>query len=143
LGAELLLETLPPWLDGRLEALPQDDAQATYTRPISKEEAVIDWALPATDIWHRVRAHNPRPVARTWWEGVQLNILRGRPLAEWKGQGKPGHVVQTALGVAVVTGQGALLLEEIQLAGKRSMGADDFVRGQRGFIGSELGRPQA
>jgi methionyl-tRNA formyltransferase len=139
LGAELLLQTLPPWLAGRLEPRPQDDAQATYTRPISKEEAVIDWALPAREIWHRVRAYNPRPGARTWWEGHQLNVLRGRPLAEWKGQGRPGRVVQTSSGVAVVTGQGALLLEEIQLAGKRSMGAEDFVRGQRQFIGSVLG----
>jgi methionyl-tRNA formyltransferase len=140
LGAELLLETLAPWLDGRIEAQPQDDAQATYTRPISKEDAVIDWALPAIEIWHRVRAYNPRPGARTWWEGVQLNVLRGRPLAEWKGQGGPGRVVQTTSGVAVVTGQGALLLEEIQLAGRRTMGAEDFVRGQRQFVGSELGQ---
>jgi methionyl-tRNA formyltransferase len=142
LGAELLLETLPPWLDGRLEARPQEDAQATYTKPISKEDAVIDWALPATEIWHRVRAYNPRPGARTWWQGVQLNVLRGRPLGDWKGEGRPGRVVQTKPGVAVVTGQGALLLEEIQLAGKRSMGVEDFIRGQRQFVGSELGQPR-
>jgi methionyl-tRNA formyltransferase len=49
-------------------------------------------------------------------------------------------VVQTTSGVAVVTGQGAFLLEEIQLAGKRTMGVEDFVRGQRQFIGSELGQ---
>lgn len=140
LGAELLLDTLAPWLDGRIEARPQDAAQATYTKPVSKEDAVIDWALPAMEIWHRVRAYNPRPGARTWWEGDQLSVLRGRALAEWKGQGGPGRVVQTTSGVAVVTGQGALLLEEIQLAGKRTMGADDFVRGQRQFVGSELGQ---
>lgn len=140
LGAELLLETLAPWLDGGIEARPQDDAQATYTRPISKEDAVIDWALPAIEIWHRVRAYNPRPGARTWWEGDQLNVLRGRALAEWQGQGGPGRVVQTTSGVAVVTGEGALLLEEIQLAGKRTMGVEDFARGQRQFIGSELGQ---
>ncbi|MGB9299542.1 MAG: methionyl-tRNA formyltransferase [Anaerolineae bacterium] len=140
LGAELLLETLAPWLDGRIEARPQDDAQATYTKPVSKEDAVIYWAQPAIEIWHRVRAYSPRPGARTWWEGDQLNVLRGRALAEWKGQGGPGRVVQTTSGVAVVTGQGAFLLEEIQLAGKRTMGVEDFVRGQRQFIGSELGQ---
>jgi methionyl-tRNA formyltransferase len=140
LGAELLLETLAPWLDGRIGARPQDDAQATYTKPVSKEDAVIYWAQPAIEIWHRVRAYSPRPGARTWWEGDQLNVLRGRALAEWKGQGGPGRVVQTTSGVAVVTGQGAFLLEEIQLAGKRTMGVEDFVRGQRQFIGSELGQ---
>jgi methionyl-tRNA formyltransferase len=140
LGAELLLDTLAPWLDGRIEARPQDGAQATYTKPVSKEDAVIDWALPAMEIWHRVRAYNPRPGARTWWEGDQLNVLRGRALAEWKGQGGPGRVVQTTSGVAVVTGEGALLLEDIQLAGKRTMGIEDFVRGQRQFVGAELGQ---
>jgi len=140
LGAELLLDTLALWLDGSIEARRQDDAQATYTKPVSKEDAVIDWALPAMEIWHRIRAYNPRPGARTWWDGDQLNVLRGRPLAEWKGQGGLGRVVQTTSGVAVVTGQGALLLDEIQLAGKRTMGAEDFVRGQRQFIGSKLGQ---
>jgi methionyl-tRNA formyltransferase len=144
LGAELLMETLTPWLEGRLEARPQDDAQATYTKSMSKDDAVIDWSLPAIEIWYRVRAYNPRPGARTFWEGVQLNVLRGRPLAEWKGQARPGRVMQTDSGVAVVAGQGALLLEEIQLAGKRTMSAEDFVRGQRQFVGSELGqRPKA
>jgi len=140
LGAELLTDVLPAWLEGRIEAQAQDDAQATYTKPISKGDGVIDWSLPAVDIWHRVRAYNPRPGARTRWKGDQLKVMRARPLPDWKGEAKAAGVVQLDSGVAVATGEGALLLEEIQLAGKRAILAEDFVRGQRDFVGSELGQ---
>jgi methionyl-tRNA formyltransferase len=139
IGAELLVETLPAWLEGRIEAQLQDDDRATYTKPLTKDDAVIDWSLPAIDIWHRVRAYNPRPGSRTWWKGDQFKVLMARPDSDWKGEGEPGQVVRASSGVVVVTGEGALLLEEIQLAGKRAMGIEDFARGQRDFVGSRLG----
>jgi len=138
-GAELLVETLPAWLEGRIEAQPQDDGRATYTKPLTKDDAAIDWSLPAIDIWHRVRAYNPRPGARTWWKGDQLKVLAAYPDSDWKGEGEPGQVVRTSSGVGVVTGEGALLLEAIQLPGKRAMSMEDFARGQRDFVGSRLG----
>lgn len=139
LGAELLVETLPLWLEGRIDAQPQDEAMATYTRPISKEDAVIDWTLPAVELWHRVRAYNPRPGARTSWRGSLLKVLRARPEARWGGKEKPGRVLDLQSRVAVATGDGALFLEEVQLAGRRAMNTEAFVRGQSDFVGSLLG----
>jgi methionyl-tRNA formyltransferase len=139
LGADLLIDTLPGWLEGVIEARPQDDAQATYTKPISKKDALIDWALPAEEIWRRVRAYNPRPGARTFWEGDLLKILRARPYLEWKGKEESSRVLELPAGVGVVAGQGVLLLDEVQLAGKRAMDVEDFLRGQREFVGSRLG----
>ena len=139
LGAELLVETLPGWVGGRVEAKPQDDAKATYTRPIAKDDLLIDWAIPAIDIWRSVRAYSPSPGARTSWKGDQLKVLRARPLFDWTRQGTPGQVLQESSAAAVISGEGALLLEEVQLAGKRVMGIEDFLRGQRDFIGSRLG----
>ena len=123
-----------------MEAKPQDDPKATYTRPIAKDDLVIDWAVRALDIWHRVRAYSPRPGARTSWKGDQLKVLRARPLSDWSGQGTPGQVLQESSAAAVICGEGALLLEEVQLAGKRVMGIEDFLRGQRDFVGSRLGQ---
>jgi methionyl-tRNA formyltransferase len=140
LGAELLVDTLPRWLDGTIEARAQEDSQATYTKPISNKDAVIGWELSATGIWCRVRAFNPRPGARTYWKGDLLKILRGRPERKWKGTEQPGEVVLLPTGLGVACGEGALALEEVQLAGKRAMGAEEFVRGQREFVGSVLGR---
>lgn len=138
-GAELLLETLPRWLEGRIDAQPQDDDRATFTKPVSRKDALIDWSQPAAEIWLRIRAFNPRPGAHTTWRGKMLMVLRGDPLAEWGGKGQPGRVLDLPAGVGVDTGQGVLLLQEIQLAGKRAMVIRDFVRGQRDFVGSLLG----
>jgi methionyl-tRNA formyltransferase len=139
LGAELLVDTLSRWLDGRIDALTQDDSEATYTRLISKDEAVIDWTLPALELWHRVRAYNPRPGARTSWAGSLLKVLRARPDDQWRGSEEPGRVLELPDGVAVATGQGVLFLDEVQLAGRRAMTVQDFARGHREFVGSLLG----
>jgi methionyl-tRNA formyltransferase len=133
------VKTLFAWLEGSIEARPQDDERATYTKPVTKDDAALDWSLPAIDLWRRVRAYNPRPGARTWWKGDQLKVHAARPDTRWAGEGEPGQVVRTSSGVGVVTGEGALLLEEVQLASKRSMGTEDFARGQRDFVGSRLG----
>jgi len=138
LGAELLVDTVSRWVDGRIDAQPQDDSKATYTRLISKAEAVIDWTLSAVELWRRVRAYNPRPGARTSWQGRLLKVLLARPDVEWRGSEEPGRVLELPDGVAVATGHGALLLSEVQLAGKRAMGIQDFARGQREFVGSLL-----
>ncbi len=53
MGADLLLETLPRWLEGQIEPQPQDSARATYTKPIAKKDGLIDWSLPAVEIWGR------------------------------------------------------------------------------------------
>jgi methionyl-tRNA formyltransferase len=141
LGADLLLEALPEWLEGRIEPKAQDEAKATYTKPVAKGDAILDWSLPAYELWNRVRAYNPRPGASTEWRGTQLKILRARPEPWREGKEEPGLVIELAPGVvAVVCGQGVLVLEEIQLAGKRAVSAGDFVRGQRQFVGSRLGR---
>jgi methionyl-tRNA formyltransferase len=140
LGAGLLAETLHAWLVGEIDPRPQGDTEATYTRPIAKKDAVIDWALPAKDIWFRVRAYNPRPGATTLWKGDLLKVLRAHPYADSKQTAKPGEVIELDEGVGVATGRGVLLLEEVQLAGKREMNVEDFVRGQREFVGDVLGR---
>ena len=139
LGADLLIETLPRWLRGEIAPQPQDDSRATYTKPIAKEDGLIDWSLPAVEIWRRCRAYYPWPSAYTYWQGRLFKVLRAKPIPQWKGAEKPGRVMRLRQGLAVATGEGALLLEEVQLAGKRAIGAEDFLRGQRQFLGSVLG----
>jgi len=137
LGADLLLETLPRWLKGEIAPQPQEDDKTTYTKILKKEDGLIDWSMSSVEIWRQVRAYNPWPSAYTDFEGRTLKILRARPI---KGEQKePGLVVATKEGAAVVTGEGLLALEEVQLAGKRAMGIAEFLRGQRGFVGSRLG----
>jgi methionyl-tRNA formyltransferase len=140
LGADLLVRTLPRWVRGELRPQPQSEEDATYAPRILKEEGRIKWAEPAALIERRVRAYQPWPSAYTHWNGQGLKVLRAR--AE-QGSGdrdqEPGTVIGGTQGVAgVVTGQGVLWLEEVQLAGKRPTPIAAFVQGARGFVGSKL-----
>jgi methionyl-tRNA formyltransferase len=139
LGARLLVETLPGWISGEIQALPQDQSLATYCRPLKKEDGHLDWIRPAAHLDRQVRATDPWPGAYTTWQGRRLKVLRARPLLERQGEGMPGQAVALPGGVGVVTGQGLLELAEVQLAGKKPMAADVFVRGQRDLIGGVLG----
>ncbi len=138
LGAELLIDTLPKWLDGRLSPQPQDDGKATYSKMIRKEEGRIDWHRPAAALWRTVRAFQPWPGCFTTWQARMVKINDAVPLP---GEGTPGLVVSTddeRAPVGVRTGDGVLGLLQVQLEGKRPMGGAEFARGQRGFIGSRL-----
>lgn len=139
LGTDLLMETLPRWLNGQITPQPQDESLATYCQIIAKKDGLIDWSLPANALWLRVRAYDPWPGTYTYWRGELLKILRARPVPIDPSSEQPGRVISLDDGVAVVAGTGALLLEEIQLAGKKALAAQEFIRGQRDFIGSALG----
>jgi methionyl-tRNA formyltransferase len=140
LGADLLMRTLPRWLAGELSPQPQPEEGATYAPRILKEEGRIKWAEPAALIERRVRAYRPWPSAYTHWNGQGLKVLRAsteQGSGDWNQE--PGTVIGGAQGVAgVLTGQGVLWLEEVQLAGKRPTPIAAFVQGARGFVGSKL-----
>jgi methionyl-tRNA formyltransferase len=140
LGADLMMDTLPRWLAGEIVPQPQDHSQATYCRIIAKEDGLIDWSQSAVEIWRRSRAYYPWPSTYTYWRGKLLKVLRAEALPHWSGEGERGQVMALNEGLAVATGEGALLLREVQLAGKRALSAEDFARGQRDFVGSVLGR---
>ena len=140
-GAKLLLEVLPDWLGGKLEPQAQAESQATYSKLTTSEDAEIDWHLSAVELWRRVRAYNPWPGCYTWCQGKRLKIHEATP-AEDMAEGEIGEVIdlKDPPGVGVITGRGTLGLGQVQLEGKGKMSVDDFVRGQRDFIGSILGR---
>lgn len=138
LGASLLLDTIPRWVRGEITPQPQDHSQATYCRPLHKEDGHINWQESAEYIHRQVRAYDPWPGAYTYWQNKILKIRSARPLPDWSGAGEPGRVVQVDSQALVVAGRGALLLREVQLAGKRAMAIEEFLRGQRDFIGSLL-----
>jgi len=149
LAAELLVQTLPGWLAGEIVPRPQPEEGATYAPRIEKSAGEIVWADPAALIERRVRAYQPWPGAFTSWKGQRLKVLRARAGIEVLGIGdrvleigalQPGLVVSdTGNTAGVVTGQGILWLEEVQLAGKRALPIQAFLRGAAGFVGSRLG----
>lgn len=142
LGATLLVETLPPYLAGKLTPRPQPEESATYAAQLRKEDGRLDWSRPAVELDRRVRAFTPWPGAFTTWRGQRLRVLQAAPLPNWQDDARPGTVIALADGAAVATGRGALRLEEVQLAGKQRMDIATFLRGQREFVGSRPGNEQ-
>ena len=141
IGADLLVETLPLWVEGKIKPQPQDASQATYTKVITKEDGEMDWKIPALELWRRVRAYDPWPGCHTLWKGKRLKISQVVHM-EGSKSGEVGKVVTLTqgapAGVGVQTGDGVLGLFRVQLEGKREMSAQEFIIGHRDFIGSLL-----
>ena len=146
LGGALLVDTLPAWERGDLAPLQQDDALSSYAPLIKREDAVIDWSLSAVDVWRRVRAYSPWPMASTTFEGEPLRILAAWPLA-----GEPNEPAGTVLplpsdaeapagaGFAVRCGSGLLAVTSGQRAGRRPLSGEELLRGYRTLLGKRLG----
>jgi methionyl-tRNA formyltransferase len=136
-GAGLLGEVMVGWIRGELRTQPQDESQATYCQPITKDEGEIDWRFSAKEIWRRVRAFYPWPGSYTKWRGKTLKIIEAMPLTA-QTNAKAGEVVALDSGFDVGTGDGVLKILRVQLEGKQALTAAEFLRGQRDFIGSVL-----
>lgn len=144
LGGAALLEALTLLRRGELAATEQDDTLATYTSPIAKEHAVIDWQADAGLIERMVRAYDPWPVARTKLGQDEMLVWRVRLMSDREVSiesptAPPGTLVKLKPGPIVKCGQGLLELVEVQAPGRRRMAAADFMRGRRVAEGLSLG----
>jgi methionyl-tRNA formyltransferase len=135
LGAALLLETLPEYLNGSVIPTPQPEDGVTYAGMVSKDEGNLDWNVDAVTLERLIRAFTPWPGTYSFWNGQLLKVIAA---AVTSGRATPGEIVHTQSGIAVGTGDGLLLLKQIQLAGRKAMNASDFVRGQADFVGTRL-----
>lgn len=136
IGAELLIETLPAYLNGDIQPQPQPEAGITYAPQIEKEEGRLDWTQSATQIERLVRAFTSWPGTFTFWADKQLKIHRGEVGV---GTAPPGNVIDNGGRLAIGTGDGLYYPLELQLQGKKRVDVSDFLRGYPHIIGSSLG----
>jgi methionyl-tRNA formyltransferase len=139
-AAQLLQEVMVRWPKGEITPQPQDDREATYSVPLTKEAGEIDWQQTAVEIWRRVRAFQPWPGCYTRWDGKRLEIIEALPLPgeEPFEAGKVIALEKEGAAFGVMTKEGVLGVLKVQLEGKRALSAAEFARGQRQFIGSLL-----
>jgi methionyl-tRNA formyltransferase len=128
LGADLLLETLPDYLSGKIEPVDQSEEGMTYAPMLKKEEGQLEFTHPADELERRVRAFNPWPGAFMDFDGTLLKIHRAH-VAE--GEAVTGHRLVHGDQPAVGTEAGLLILDEVQPAGKKSMSGRSFLAGAR------------
>lgn len=141
-GADLLVDTLPHWLAGALAPIHQEDlpGMPSTCRMIRKAAGRIDWTHSAVHIERMIRAYAPWPSAFTVWQGQNFKIWQAEVREEMMTEnGPPGKVIDTQAGPAVITGEGLLVLNTVQPAGKRSMQMQSFLNGNPNFVGSNLG----
>lgn len=131
LGADLLIKTLPGYLDGSLAPIPQDDSLATYAPMIKKEAGLLDFSQSATVLERKVRAFDPWPGAYTFCNNGMLKIHRTH-ISEGL-LAPPGKRIIRENLPAYTTGLGILVIDNLQPAGKNPMDGKTFLRGARGW----------
>ncbi len=141
LGAGVLVDTVRGLGAGTLQRRPQP-AEGDYTRPLRKEDLVVDWALPATQVGNFVRALAHQPGASTGWAGQALKVGLAQVASPPPGQAAiPGTVValEKGRGPVVACGEGAVLLREVKPPGKGWMDGWAFVQGRNLQPGARFG----
>ena len=129
LGAGLLLETLPRYLSGELVPQRQPEDGITYAPMLKKEDGRLDFSLPALQLERLVRAFQPWPGSYFEWNGTSLKVQRAHVSGE-KSPGAGRRLIVEGC-PAIGTGEGILVLEEVQPAGKKSMPGKAFLAGAR------------
>ena len=157
-GADLLVETLLKLEKQEIQPIAQKEDLASYAPPIQKSDYTLDWSNSAIALHNKVRGFFPNCVAS--FRGKKLKIMATVPLGhaersqlppefkvleqQWTAlselSGSPGEVVSNVknFGPVVQTGEGLLLLQQVQLAGKRAQSGWDFVNGTRLLVGEVL-----
>ncbi|WP_298440192.1 methionyl-tRNA formyltransferase [Geobacter sp.] len=137
LGAETVAETLDRLTAGTLTREKQDDALSCYAPMLRKETGLIDWTRPAQEIKNLVRGLTPWPGAYTSLHSKTLKVCKAAADGTC---GEPGLVIRSGReGILVGCGTGSLLIEELQLEGRKRLPASDFLAGYRIEPGTRLG----
>ncbi len=111
LGSELLVETIPKWMNGEIKPQPQDNNRATYTKIITKKDGEINWNEPPENILRKIRAFTPRPGAYTFANGKRIIITE-----------------------AELDEKNALKIKRVKPEGKNEMSFEDYLRGNPNFL---------
>lgn len=142
IGAQMLLDSLGPWVAGQTTAHKQDETFSSTTRKLERRDGEADWGESAQELDRRRRAFDPWPGLFTKWDGKVLKLLDVLPLPTTIAPNVgPGLVVPLSIqeaSVGVGTGNGILGLKSVRLESRGALSATDFLQGYPNFLGAEL-----
>lgn len=138
IGADLMVAAMQQLADtGNLPSTMQDESLVTYAEKLQKAEARIDWTQTADLISRQVRAFNPFPVAHAILNGEVCRIWMATQ-SDVVSNVKPGTILDVGTNIQVACGQGALIVEELQLPGGKRLKTKDFIAGQNLKVGQHF-----
>ncbi|MEB3219698.1 MAG: methionyl-tRNA formyltransferase [Nostocales cyanobacterium 94392] len=155
IGADLLIETLVKLQTQEIKPIPQDETRATYAPLIKKDDYRLDWSKSAIELHNKIRGFYPNcvatfrsqtikitatiPLGSDYWNQLPVTVqeIKNKLPDLSSLSGNPGEIVSIVKGIGAIlqTGEGLLLLQEVQLPGKRPQSGWDFVNGSRLTVG--------
>ena len=128
-GADLLIDTIEKLSNKEIMPVKQDSNSSTYASMLTKDLGAINWTLKSKQIKDLIRGLNPRPVAHTEYNGINMKIFDA-DIINKKSNNSPGCIIKvTKLGIEVATGDGVLLLKKIQFPGGKPLSVEEFIKG--------------
>lgn len=128
IGASLVAQNLPAILDGSLQAKGQDDSQATYDQPLSKQDGLLDFNKAAAVLEREVRAYYGWPRSRAQLGAIDVVVTKSRVI---EGNGQPGSLYPSSKQLGVYTGNDILIIDKLVPPGKTEMTAEAFLAGYK------------
>ena len=140
LGGEVIGSSLKAYIAGKLKPLPQNNAQASYVPVLKKGDGQLDWNKPAEELERIIRAMQPWPgsYAKIKESGEILKIAKVAPHFFELNDQPVGKIFHYKNKLTVQTGRDTLIIERLQLAGKKEISADEFLNGHREILGATL-----
>ncbi|MDB4955066.1 MAG: methionyl-tRNA formyltransferase [Myxococcales bacterium] len=144
IGAAALLEAIEEISAGTARPRSQDPAAASHAPMLTKADGTIDFSAPAAAVAARIRGVDPWPGAQASHRGQIIKLFRARAEDDPTGNiSLPGHVLAIdPAGMRVATGQGVVVIRDIQAAGRKRMTVAQFAAGRGIAIGDQLGNPE-
>jgi methionyl-tRNA formyltransferase len=132
MGADLLMETLPKYLGGKIQPRPQENKLATYAPRLKKADGKLDFSQSADTLSRKIRAYHPWPGSFQYFHDIRLKIIAAH--ARDAKNVIPGKRYIVDQKPAWGTGEGLLVLDQVQLAGKTCVSGEAFLRGAKNWI---------
>jgi methionyl-tRNA formyltransferase len=141
LAGQLVVKTIPDWLEQKIKPVPQDETKASFTETFKKQDGRINWQNPAQLIERRIRAFYPWPGSYTVWKKnnnkqIKIKIQKAELLKNMeKNQYSVGQTLVSQENELIVKcSQGYLIINKLQMEGKKEMTSQEFLRGHQDFI---------
>jgi len=135
LGADCIIKTLPSIINGTAIYVKQDDGNASYSKIFKKEDAKIDWSDTAINIYNKIRAFNPAPIAFCTYKGEPFKVFEAEIVDAC---GEVGTVLECDKRLVLACCDYAISLVKVQKAGGNAMNIQDFLRGNKFTVGDKF-----